>query len=172
MAIGQRYTHLRKRVNNGKGLVFAPGNVRVIDKQYITERVTIDDNGCWLWIGAKNSAGYAVALRKPKTTSLHIRMHRKSYELYKGEIPEGLVIDHLCRVRHCINPDHLEPVTIKENTLRSPLVNKKHDKFCLHGHEYTPETTFMRKTGIRNCRTCKNISGRKYHERKKLNATI
>jgi hypothetical protein len=69
---------------------------------------------CWVWVGRLNRNGYGrVALggREPMA-------HRASYEAHVGPIPEGLVLDHLCRVRCCINPRHLEPVTVQENTLR------------------------------------------------------
>ena len=69
---------------------------------------------CWFWTGFKNKAGYGLIYINRKLT----RAHRLSYEIYKGEIPKNLVLDHLCRVRHCVNPKHLEAVTSRENTLR------------------------------------------------------
>ncbi|WP_414654556.1 HNH endonuclease signature motif containing protein [Intrasporangium sp.] len=67
-----------------------------------------------------------------------------------GPIPEGLVLDHLCRNRACCNPAHLEPVTIRENILRGEPANRTH---CPHGHAYTPENTRI-DNNMRSCRTC------------------
>jgi hypothetical protein len=120
-------------------------------------------NGCWLWTAALTSAapgqaGYGLFTeRKPKG----VRAHRFAYELLVGPIPEGLQLDHLCRVRHCVNPAHLEPVTQRENILRSPVTppginaRKTH---CKHGHEFTPENTYREKrTNKRHCRECHRI---------------
>jgi hypothetical protein len=97
--------------------------------------------------------------------------HRLAYELLVGPIPDGLTLDHLCRTRNCINPWHLEPCTLKENQLRSPVINanKTH---CRNGHEYTEENTrhYVRKGGakMRTCRKCDSIRTlRRYHARKK-----
>ena len=79
-------------------------------------------------------------------------VHRLSYEAFKGPIPEGMHIDHLCRVRNCYNPEHLEAVTQAENNRRMGLVITH----CKRGHEYTEENTIHRKgnNGRRACRTC------------------
>lgn len=79
---------------------------------------------CWEWTGAKTGAGYGHVLLNYK----NVYAHRLSYELLVGPIPEGLVIDHVCRNRGCINPEHLEPVTPRENVMRAP-------KHVVHGHE-------------------------------------
>ena len=73
---------------------------------------------CWLWTGALGTGGYAT-IRLPGSRQ-QLRAHRWAYEYFVGPIPEGLTLDHLCRVRHCVNPAHLEPVTMRENLLRSP----------------------------------------------------
>ena len=81
--------------------------------------------------------------------------HRVSYELFRGPIPDGLQIDHLCRIRHCVNPDHLEAVTQRENILRgtSPSAKAAARDACINGHPYTPENTKLFR-GDRQCRTC------------------
>ena len=111
----------------------------------------VDTTGtCWLWTGfiADNGyGGFSIGYSR-------VSAHRASYELFVGPIPEGLVIDHLCRVRHCVNPDHLEAVTQSVNVSRGSNFNR--DKtHCPQGHEYTPENV-IRKTvdGGRSCRTC------------------
>lgn len=104
----------------------------------------VSTEDCWLYAGKLTSQGYA---RVQNTMA-----HRAMYEAFLGSIPDGLVIDHLCRVRHCINPLHLEPVTSRVNTLRGSSV-KTH---CIRGHEFTEENTLYHKRGGRNCRICKN----------------
>jgi hypothetical protein len=85
--------------------------------------------------------------------------HRVAYELFKGPIPAGMDLDHLCRVRCCCNPDHLEPVTRKEN-LRRGLNGQK--TACYKGHPYTPENTYYRaNTGKKQCRLCAREMDRK-----------
>lgn len=84
-------------------------------------------NGCWLWTASLNNFGYGNFSLHGKPTLAH----RAAWEIYVAPIPAGLHIDHLCRVRHCVNPEHLEVVTRAENMRRSPLVGR---------FERTPET--------------------------------
>jgi hypothetical protein len=87
----------------------------------------------------------------------NVRVHRWAYETLVGPIPDGLVIDHLCRVRNCVNPDHLEPVTHRENIRRGEAGAWNRVKtHCPQGHEYTPENTRYSGT-TRNCRECQRI---------------
>lgn len=89
----------------------------------------------------------------PKRTA---KVHRVVYEALVGPIPDGMVIDHLCRQPSCVNPAHLEPVTRRENVLRGltlPAANAR-KTHCKHGHEFTPENTYLFPTGTRGCRTC------------------
>ena len=99
--------------------------------------------------GGKNG-DYAVFCVNGKQTYAH----RFSYEFYKGKIPDGFQIDHLCRKRDCVNPDHLEAVTQKENINRG-LVNTSKNSFCKNGHEFTSKNTYTTKEGYRQCRVCK-----------------
>lgn len=91
--------------------------------------------------------------------------HRVFYEHHVGPIPLGLTIDHLCKVTRCVNPDHLEPVTQRVNTLRGdgPSAVNARKTHCPHGHEYTPDNTYVRKAGGRICKTC---SQQRYAQRK------
>ena len=108
---------------------------------------------CWEWDRDTNY-GYA----RMAVARRGVRAHRFSYEWFVGPIPSGLVLDHLCRVKRCVNPDHLEAVTDYENLLRGNTVvafwaNKTE---CSKGHSYTPENTYLYPDGERGCRTCKN----------------
>ncbi len=78
-------------------------------------RYTVNERGCWIWSGAVHPSGYGQVKWKGKSTVAH----RVTYSLIKGEIPEGLILDHLCSVKLCVNPEHLEPVTYKVNTQRA-----------------------------------------------------
>lgn len=114
---------------------------------------------CWIWRGSIGSGGYGRVTRSRKRLSAH----RVAYELIKGPIPEGLVIDHLCRVRSCVNPDHLEAVTHGENIRRGET--GKHGNHwtgprkthCTQGHEFAGDNLGFRKAG-RYCKTCSRES--------------
>jgi len=124
----------------------------VVSKESFLKRVT-KTSGCWFWLGELNGCGYGrVYMGKRR-----IAAHRIAYELWVAPIPEGLTIDHLCRVRHCVNPDHLEPVTQKVNTLRgeAPSAINARKTHCQKGHEFTPENTRRLPDGRRVCRTCR-----------------
>lgn len=90
--------------------------------QLFWRKVAIQPDGCWLWSGSTNGHGYGRLARSGK---LH-GAHRFAYEHFIGPIPNGLDLDHLCRVRLCVNPSHLEPVTRGENLLRGDTVNRAH----------------------------------------------
>jgi hypothetical protein len=119
----------------------------------INERIERDENGCWIWTGTVDSHDYGQVHYEGRGW----KIHRLTYTLIRGEIPAGLQLDHLCRVRRCCNPHHLEPVTGKENIRRSPIHHgsKTH---CKQGHPFTAENTGINKIhGVpkrRFCRTC------------------
>lgn len=108
---------------------------------------------CWLYAGYINTNGYGKIL----ANSTAYYAHRIMYENVIGEIPQGLQIDHLCRVRACINPEHLQAVTRHENILRGTAhsainARKTH---CKRGHEFTQENTYS--NNGRWCKTCKRL---------------
>lgn len=118
--------------------------------------------GCWIWTGSKSRDGYG-RVRRGEVAS------RWVYQILRGEIREGLELDHLCKNRICVNPDHLEPVTHKENILRGDGFAPKHKlkTHCSKGHEFTEENTYLRGKkgdGGRWCRECGRIATKKWRE--------
>jgi hypothetical protein len=110
-------------------------------------------DGCWEWIAGKNIGGYGQFWNGERI----VMAHRFAYEAWVGPIPEGLVIDHLCRNRSCVNPRHMEPVEHRTNTLRGigpTAINARIDA-CPHGHPYTPANTIILSDKKRRCRMCK-----------------
>lgn len=124
-------------------------------------KVVVDATGCWLW-AANTSMGYGQIIHDGR----QVGAHRVAYEVLVGPIPEGLHIDHLCRVRHCVNPGHLEPVTQKENNRRA-LLHVAAKTHCKRGHEFTPENTRRSRTRPRTrmCIACLNRNSKKYADK-------
>ena len=110
-----------------------------------------DPESCWLWPKYLKPNGYGFL----RVAGKNKYVHRISYEMFVGPIPEDMTIDHLCKVRHCVNPAHMEVVTRGENALRgdSPMAKNARKTHCKHGHEFTPENTILVKLG-RQCRSC------------------
>lgn len=112
------------------------------------------EDECWPWRGTISVKGYGRAWlgknHKPRATGAH----RMAYELTVGPIPDGLTIDHLCRVRHCVNPKHLEPVSGRENTMRGESFSARlaRQAKCIHGHEFNPLIQLSQ--GRRQCSQC------------------
>ena len=109
--------------------------------------------GCWLWLGHVSN-GYGSFRADPQRAA--ISAHRFAYEELIGTIPAGLTLDHLCRVRNCVNPAHLEPVSMRTNTLRGegPSALNSRKTMCRRGHLLDAETTYLNPRGERQCRRC------------------
>ena len=124
------------------------------------------NNECWIWLSSLTEDGYGIFW----IDHYHnIRAHRYLYELVKGKIPDGLVIDHLCRNPKCVNPNHLEAVTNKENLLRGNGFGGVNSRktHCKRGHELTPENIYGGIKGRgRDCKLCKAVTRNERHQRR------
>ena len=139
-------------------------------KQSTTERfwvkVSADASGCWIWTGAKHRLGYgefAVGSKRDGTQRM-AAAHRWSWEFYNGPVPNGLELDHLCRNRACVRPDHLEAVTHRENCRRG--LKGVLTTHCPQGHEYDEANTYVYR-GQRNCRACNRETVRRSYAARK-----
>jgi hypothetical protein len=127
------------------------------------EKVAEDPSGCWMWIAGKDK-GYGV-FNLSRGAGL-VRAHRWSYEQMIGEIPAGLVLDHLCRTPACVNPYHADPVTDLVNLRRGAKVQER----CPQGHDRSEIRIYLTKRGYyqRQCIPCQRDSARRrYHEKKR-----
>jgi hypothetical protein len=166
-----RYNHSARRDVKGQPVRYIKGHRW--NKPF--PEYTVEDRGyttpCWIWQHSRSSWGYGRILKDGR----EYRAHRVVYERHRGPIPEGLVLDHLCRVVECVNPDHLDPVTDGENSKRGecPSWVAHRENRCMQGHELTPENTRVTKsTGKRRCRICDNEAKRVYQKRKRHEAKV
>ena len=114
----------------------------------------ITESGCWLWLGPLEN-GYG----RFQINGKQIRMPRAAWLVLRGPIPAGLEPDHLCRVRCCVNPDHMELVTHLENVRRGKAGKRMLERtHCPKGHPYAGENLIIRTTGARRCRECSRLS--------------
>lgn len=117
---------------------------QTLDERF-DEKYTVAENGCWIWTATTNGHGYGCFSVNRK----HIYAHRYAYIRYKGPIPDGLQLDHLCEVKSCVNPDHLEAVTRSQNIRR--IAERRGT--CERGHPWVPENLMRRGEG-QTCRIC------------------
>lgn len=149
--------------------------IRVAKKKPVLERavskIKVDEHGCWLWLGGKSGSGYGLIGAGGRNAPRHsLYVHRVMYEAHVGPIPDGLDLDHLCRVRACVNPAHLESVTRSENLKRSPVIGayQKAITHCPRGHAYEGENLYVKKNGNRQCRECNRERCRAQRARAKI----
>ena len=119
-------------------------------------RIAGTPSGCWVWEGARSKKGYGNFWTDAKKS---VRAHRWAWEQANGPIPDGLVIDHLCRHTSCVNPSHLEAVTPGENTLRGygPTAMNARKTECVRGHSLSGDNLYVDPDGNRNCRACRRL---------------
>jgi hypothetical protein len=125
-------------------------------RAYIKERVREEDRGfsspCWIWQLSLDAYGYAQGSPRGRVC----KIHRFTYEELVGPIPAGLVSDHLCRNRNCVNPGHIEPVTNLENVRRGRAAQKW--THCKRGHELSGANLKLDHRGRQSCRLCAHLS--------------
>ena len=131
------------------------------------EKIVVVPSGCHVWVGCRNGNGYG---RVYVHGAGMCYTHRVAYEYARGEIPEGLVIDHLCRDRACCNPDHMEVVTNRENSLRGDTHAARNaaKTHCLKGHPLSGANLYVNPKGGRRwryCRSCARARDRSYKAR-------
>ena len=155
--------HYERKRKNGNPL--KQGRIKFNDlkriEQYINKNGPVfkeQNNRCWIWTGTRYRNNYGNIWFKGKKQLAH----RVAYQLWVGNILDGLTIDHLCGVRPCINPSHLKATTIGDNIRRSGLkgmaaINaaKTH---CAKGHKYTKENIYLKKNGGRECKACRRLA--------------
>lgn len=127
------------------------------------------NTGCWLWTLGDNGRGYG----RVKYNGRQLQAHRLFYEFMVGPIPEGLELDHKCRVTFCVNPDHLEPVPHKENVRRgsaadSVIRRQRSKTHCPYGHEYAGANLVIRSNGSRACKSCIDARSRSRPARNRI----
>jgi len=135
--------------------------------------------GCWEWVGHRSRGGYGKIVM-PRThgtwesgSPKSVFVHRVAYEVFVGPIPDGLHLDHLCRNRACCNPEHLEPVTNRENLLRGEsfsAVNARKTE-CVNGHAFDAANTYVTRQGHRACRACARATRAKSAASRRLTQT-
>lgn len=142
---------------------------RLTVAEKVAARFVVDaTSGCWRWTGSLNDSGYGLVYNEGRQR----RAHRVTYELYRGAVPEGLWLDHQCHNRdkscvggrkcphrRCVNPDHLEPATNRENAVRGRAADSVRARnaertHCKNGHELTPDNVHVNAKGHRGCRAC------------------
>lgn len=130
----------------------------LLNSSRLWTRITWESSDCWIWTGGRNAQGYGVISLTAAFVRYRYPAHRVLYERLIGPIPEGLQLDHLCRVHACVRPDHLEPVTNRENTMRgnAPMAVVARTGVCPRGHSLADAFTVKSgpQVGRRNCRPC------------------
>lgn len=128
--------------------------------------IPVTESGCWLWTASEERTGYGMVW----WNGTRRMAHRVVWELLNGAIPVGLTLDHLCRVRQCVNPAHLESVDIRTNILRGTGLAAKNavKTHCENGHEFTDKNTYRDMKGNRACRTCGRNHCNRWYARKRV----
>ena len=144
---GTHYARLRK---HGSVDITRPGGRRKTDQAILFWSHVNKTDTCWIWTAYRDKDGYG------RFGNPNIPAHRWAYQSLNGPIPNGLTLDHLCRVPACVNPAHLEPVSSRLNTLRGIGIsaNNATKTHCKNGHEFNATNTRITVDGTRRCRIC------------------
>ena len=127
-------------------------------------KIKVEDDGCWAWTATQNVKGYGFFYWNGRMR----RAHRVAYEMLAKQIPSALQCDHICRVRNCCNPAHIDLVTSRENTNRGDIGRiEKKKTHCPRNHPYSGNNVYVDKKGGRNCRSCVRIRSKERREREK-----
>ena len=132
---------------------------RTLARFWAKAQVSPDFDDCWQWTACERAKGRGYgAFRAFGKQRL---AHRFAYEVFVGKIPRGLQIDHLCRNRGCVNPTHMEPVTLAQNVLRGDGITAVNARktHCKRGHLFDADNTYARPDGDRDCRACRALHG-------------
>ncbi len=144
----------------------------LVKPHYFWSRVEVKNTKeCWNWKGPVASHGYGDMQVNDGQRYRHLRAHRVSMHLFGNVIPEGMVVDHQCKNKLCVNPAHLRIVTSKTNSLENSVsvtARNNAKTHCIRGHEFNESNTYklIGKSG-RQCRECKSILDKKYKAQKK-----
>lgn len=121
--------------------------------------------GCWQWTGGLSHGYGNFMVRRDDGSYAQVQAHRFAWRLLVGDVPDGLVMDHLCRNKRCVRPQHLQPVTQQVNVQRGAA--SWWSPTCRRGHVFTSENTYVNGDGYRVCKTCRAATHARYRERKR-----
>lgn len=137
--------HYKRKWRYGDPLAGGPYQGESVQTR-LSRLFLVQPDGCWEWVRGFDNMGYGSIVIARQTK----RAHRAVYEAFREPIPSGMELDHLCRNKRCVNPDHLEVVTHSENLRRHYATVTT----CPHGHAYDKATTYRDTAGKRRCRVC------------------
>jgi hypothetical protein len=169
-SVSRQSVHVwRKATNVARLIVAKPVKHRPTVLERFIANISIQDTptACWIWTGSKTPLGYG----KLSVNRRNTYAHRLAWEYLRGPIPDGLVIDHLCRNPSCVNPAHLEPVTQQVNTQRKVMPVKPDappKTHCIHGHNLSGSNLYIAPSGVQSCRECRSRNRLNYKKRKEL----
>lgn len=144
-------------------LIWKKDYVELSLKERFLPHIQIIDNGCWNWTNGRDKEGYGFFCFNGKT----MRAHRFIFQYYLNVENTSAVVDHICRNTSCVNPKHLEFVTVTENTLRGnnfSAINSRKTN-CIHGHPLNGDNLYVKPKGERQCRMCARISDLKHNKK-------